>query len=520
MPDTSISKTQVIISGAGPTGLSLAVQLLRYNVDFVILDKKETTTIYSKALVVQARSMEILQEIDLSQKAIAEGQMTTGLALYYKGKRRAAVDLASLGEGVSEFPFALSLEQSKTEKLLADRLAEQGKQVLWKTEWIRYEENVESVIAYVKGSNGQEQKIVADYLVGCDGASSIIRHQMQLPFKGSTEPKLFYVADVFLTSSVIKENKIYMFLLPQSFVLFFPMVGSGHYRIVGVLPPAADGDAASAFPAVAAMIKQRIKAPVDFTELRWYSTYKVHSRMAESFMQGRCFIAGDAAHIHTPAGGQGMNTGIQDAYNLAWKLAFALRGEINQQALASYSTERSANARHLLQTTDRIFDIMSGVNSFWNFLRLTILPPLLPFFTSAKFFKKRVFPLISQTGISYPDSHLTSTSSLGTVKAGDRIHYFLFADGTSIFSHLKEPVFKLLFFGEEEKNKCNQINTSGIRLVTKLFTEIPTAIFGNERNFYLLLRPDNHVSYIGKDPTKCAELLQRLAPAKTRQSVA
>ena len=213
-------KTKVIIVGAGPTGLSMAVQLLRYDIDFIIIERNEKTTHLSKAVVVQARSLEIFQEIGLDKKALEAGRLTTAMNLFYKGKRKLSVDLAGLGEGLSPFPFALSLEQSKTEKLLVDHLSENKKMVQWGSEFSHFEQTDEKVTAFYKDAQGQEQKIEADYLVGCDGAGSLIRHQMGFPFKGDTMPKIFYVADVKLKSPIINKNELFIFLIKKGFVLF------------------------------------------------------------------------------------------------------------------------------------------------------------------------------------------------------------------------------------------------------------------------------------------------------------
>jgi len=348
------NKTQVVIVGGGPTGLSMAAQLLRYNIDFIILEKNEHTTLLSKAVVVQARSLEIFQQMNLADKAIKKGRITKALNLFYKGKRRASVEISGLGKGVTPFPYALSLEQSKTEKLLADYLTENGKTILWKSEFLHFEQNKDGISIYYKDANGEEQRIDAEYIVGCDGAHSLVRHQMNAAFQGDTVPKLFYVADVILRSSVINKDELFIFLIKKGFVLFFPMEGEGHYRIIGILPDHNNDTTNYEFTDIEKFIKMHIVSPVNFIELKWFSTYKVNSRMADAFMLDRCFIAGDAAHIHTPAGGQGMNTGIQDAYNLAWKLAYVLNKNLNTSVLKTYNTERMENARHLLHTTDKM----------------------------------------------------------------------------------------------------------------------------------------------------------------------
>ncbi len=501
------TKTQVIIIGAGPTGLSMAAQLLRYGIDFIIIEKNEQTTHLSKALVVQARTLEIFQELGIAEKAIAIGQVTTAMNLFYKGKQKTAVDIQGLGEGMSQFPFALSLEQSKTEKLLVDHLSENGKKIQWGSAFSHFEQGENGVSAFYTDDKGNEQKIEAQYLVGCDGASSLVRHQLGFAFEGDTDPKLFYVADVKLSSPVINKNELFMFMIKKGFILFFPMEGKGHYRVIGILPDHKDTDPPVTFISIKNYIKQEVVCPLDFEEVLWFSSYKVHSRKAGSFQGERCFIAGDAAHIHTPAGGQGMNTGIQDAYNLAWKMAFVLKGEVNPGVLETYTSERMGNAKHLLQTTDRIFDMMAGTNPVWNFIRLNLFPPLSGIITKYDFIKKRIFPLLSQIGIAYPDSDLTLKSSIGKIKAGMRMPYFVFADGKQIYDYLSKPAFKILFFGDKNGST---INDTSIKIASHNFTEIPRTLFGNETDFYILLRPDNHISYIGKDACICRQLLNRI----------
>jgi 2-polyprenyl-6-methoxyphenol hydroxylase-like FAD-dependent oxidoreductase len=315
------------------------------------------------------------------------------------------------------------LEQSKTEKLLVDHLAEQGKIVLWKCEFICFEQNENQITVYYKDSSRHEQKIETLCLVGCDGASSPVRHQMGLSFEGDTVSKLFYVADVKLKSTVINKDEPFIFLIKKGFIIFFPMEGMWHYRIIGILPDVKDAERKFEFADIADYLKQQISVPVAFEEVNWFSSYRVHSRKANAFENGRCYIAGDAAHIHTPAGGQGMNTGIQDAYNLAWKMALTIKRETKPDLLKTYNTERVENAKHLLQTTDKMFDIVAGTTVFLNFMRLRVFPTLMGLFTKSNFVKKKIFPLLSQIGIAYPHSYLTTPEAIGKVKAGDRMPY-------------------------------------------------------------------------------------------------
>lgn len=172
-----MQQAPVIIVGAGPTGLSLAAQLLRYHIDFIILEKNLKTTHLSKAVVIQARTLEIFHETGLATKAIEQGRLTTAFNMYYKGKRKLRLDIAGLSEGLSHFPFALSLEQSKTEKLMADHLAGSGKYVNWGCEFTHFTQDKDGVKVYYKDASGAEQMIEGEYLVGCNGSKSPVRHQ-------------------------------------------------------------------------------------------------------------------------------------------------------------------------------------------------------------------------------------------------------------------------------------------------------------------------------------------------------
>jgi 2-polyprenyl-6-methoxyphenol hydroxylase-like FAD-dependent oxidoreductase len=505
----NMTKTEVVIIGAGPTGLSLAAQMIRMDVDFMILDHKETTTTLSKAIVVHARTMEIFKELGIGEEAIRRGQIIHQLNLVRSGKANITINISNLGQGLSEFPFILSLEQSKTERLLYDFLQANKKDVLWNSDYAGMEQQPHKLIVSYRDKNGEIHKIEAKYIVGCDGAHSPVRHEMGKEFTGDTEPKLFYVADVLVKSDLITEKEFYFFMNQKTPAIFFGMEGENHYRIIGILPHTDDSDNTTyTFDDVAKELKKEMACKVEFPELKWFSTYKVSSRMVNSFGDGRAFICGDAAHIHTPAGGQGMNTGIGDGYNLAWKLALVLKGKLKPEVLDSYSLERTENARHLLKTTDRMFDLMAKDNLVWNFIREYVMPLMVKELSTTSMAKKTIFPLISQIGIAYPDSPLTISGSVHHVKAGDRMPFFMIG-GKSVYDFLKEPCFKILSFGH------HQIQTDfpaqhAVPLETYAFESVPEAIFGNQKSFHMLLRPDNHISYIGDDIQICFDFLRRL----------
>ena len=470
----------------------MACQLVRYDIDFIIIDKNEKPTHLSKAMVVHARTMEILNEIGIAEKAMAQGQTTTKMNLMTNGKIREHFRLGHFGEGLTQFPFILVLEQSKTEKLMVDYLASKGKQVQWSSEFLKVEEYDSYVEVTYKDKNGSEQKITGDYLIGCDGAKSPIRHQLGFAFEGDTEEELFFVADVKIDSAMLLPGNAYVNLTNGGFIIFFPMQGERHYRVIGVVPDEFKEKESLAFDDFKTIIKMQAQFELNFEETYWFSSYKVHSRKTNTFGRGRSYIAGDAAHIHTPAGGQGMNTGIQDTYNLAWKLAFVINGKADKNLLETYSLERVANAKRLLKTTDRGFDFITTEGLFGRFFRTYLMPFVAGIAVKTNFVMKSVFPMLSMLGIKYPKSTLTTESSIGKIHAGDRMPYFV-NNGVSIYEQLKNPNFKLLRFG-------NPATTSNL---FKDFDQIEIAeipeCFKEETDFCIVLRPDNYISYIGKD---------------------
>lgn len=498
------TKTDVIIVGAGPTGLSLAIQLMRYNIKFVIFDPKEGVTELSKALVVHARTLEIYDQIRLAEKAVAGGKRLQKGVLTHNGKVSARLDFSDFGGQLSPFPFLLIFEQSKNERLLYNYLQQHGQAVQWQTGLESLTQDATGVKAVVKTKSGEMQTIEAAYLVGCDGASSPTRHALSLNFSGSTQPRLFYVADVQM-EFLGNRDAFGAVMGEDSFVLIVPMQGDNRWRLIGNLPEyESQLDQEIVFDAIEAKVKRLAQVPMDITKVHWFSSYKVHTRRAETFSSGRCFLAGDAAHIHTPAGGQGMNTGIQDAYNLAWKLAFVLQGKADHSLLETYSEERVANAIRLLQTTDQFFDVAASDRWYLRFFRGNILPTLASLVSQFSPAKEFLFPVVSQIALNYEDSSLSQHQQRHkfAVRAGDRMPYFL-AEGENIYNRLRAPKFHLLIFSNE------QHGNSSLKLaaeyadcvdlhVIPLYPRV-VEIFGSKQFFQVLLRPDHYIAFLSPD---------------------
>src|SRR6185295_13027047 len=231
------------------------------------------------------------------------------------------------GKDLSQFPYMLMLEQSKNEELLYQFVRSHNHDVFWKTELESFSQDESGVTAEVKLPSGESQTIRGKYLVGCDGAKSVVRHELGLTFEGSTFERLFYVADARVDWE-FPHDALHVCLAKEVFVAFFPMPGEDRYRIVGTFPESKNKEQGEVdYEEIEREIKEQAQLSLEISDVRWFSLYKVHSRRVSKFSEGRCFLAGDSAHIHSPAGAQGMNTGIQDAYNLAWKLALVIKGE-------------------------------------------------------------------------------------------------------------------------------------------------------------------------------------------------
>jgi 2-polyprenyl-6-methoxyphenol hydroxylase-like FAD-dependent oxidoreductase len=499
-------QTDVIIIGAGPTGLALACQLVRSGIDFVIIEQNQGVTPYSKALGVHARTLEIYEQMGLAQQAIDRGTIAGAARLLTGGKVRAELDLSNLGAGLTAYPYVLFCEQSKNEQLLYEYLQQHSKTVRWQTELVTFSQTEEKVTAQVKTADSQSQTIEAKYLVGCDGPKSPVRHGLGIEFAGSTFDRLFYVADVKIDWN-LHHDAFHVCLLKNSLLVFFPLKGENRYRIVGTFPEEFTKDEGEV---LYAEIEQRIHEeagfPLKVRDVEWFSTYRVHSRHVSNFSAGRCFLAGDAAHIHTPVGAQGMNTGIQDGYNLAWKLALVLQGKADETLLETYSQERIENAKHLVETTDRMFQFAAGSNWLFAFLRTQVLPSIAPHVIGIEPVKKLLFPLMSQIGINYRHSALSQHTGDKPfkVKAGDRMPYLL-VKGQSIYDKLHQPKFHWLVFADaltDLPTLKKELESQDLELVD--FHVIPldpqvAKAFGTIESFNMLLRPDNYIAFISTE---------------------
>lgn len=444
--------TSVLIVGAGPSGLMMAAQLLRNGVQPVIIDIKKGPTNQSKALAVQARSLEIYRQLGIVDKVISGGKQAGGLAYHQDGKELVAVSLADLGNDKTPFPFIELYQQSKNERLLLDYLTQACCPVYWETSLTAITQHNGGVIATLQ-SGRSILTLSCDYLVGADGAHSVVRKQLAIPFTGDTYQHKFYLADVVLGNQIDGEQ-INLFLGEKGFAGFFPMPEDKAFRIVASLPDGFENKDDLTMDDVLPDLNQISAAALQVNKVNWCTIYKLHHRMADKFNDGRCFLIGDAAHIHSPVGGQGMNTGLQDAYNLGWKLAAVVNGQIKSSILGTYAAERMPVAKELLHTTDRVFNIITSRSWASKLLKKYVIPQGLKLFWQNDKLRRYFFSRVSQTGISYRDSKISLQLGKSTrIKAGDRLPYVKIFDEkqqviTDIHTWCNKPGFTLITFGD------------------------------------------------------------------------
>jgi 2-polyprenyl-6-methoxyphenol hydroxylase-like FAD-dependent oxidoreductase len=493
---------EVLIVGAGPTGLVLALWLTRLGVTVRIIDKTAEAGTTSRALAVQARTLELYRQLDLTDTVLALGHRIPAINLWVKGQPKARLGFESVGGDLTPYPFLHIFPQDQHERLLIKRLEELGVAVERRTELLGYTERDDRVLARLRVPEGQEESCEATYLAGCDGARSLVRETMGTGFPGGTYRQVFYVADVDLKGAVAN-GELHIDLDEADFLAVFPLAGAGRARLIGTVhDQRADNPETLRFEDVSHRAIENLKVQVE--KVNWFSTYRVHHRVTDHFRKSRAFVLGDAAHIHSPAGGQGMNTGIGDAVNLAWKLQAVLKGRAPDALLDSYDTERSKFARRLVATTDKVFTFATAEGRLADVVRTRIAPIVMPRLIGFEFAREYLFRTVSQIMLNYRDSPLSSGTA-GHVHGGDRLPWAGGVGGDN-FTPLANPVWQIHVYGSV-RLELDTWRTEH-RLPLHRFdwsSEHETA--GLARDAVYLVRPDTYVALV--DTTGAADAIER-----------
>jgi 2-polyprenyl-6-methoxyphenol hydroxylase-like FAD-dependent oxidoreductase len=487
-PPTDI---QILIVGAGPTGLALALWLTRLGVTVRIIDKTAEPGTTSRALAVQARTLEFYRQVGIADAVIEGGVEVPGANLWAGGAKAARLPLQRIGEGLSPFPFVLIYPQDAHERLLIEKLNALGVKVERPMELVRFEQQRESVRATLKRPDGSEEICEAVYLAGCDGAHSIIREALAIGYPGGTYAGLFYVADV-EASGPAADGELHVDIEDADFLAVFPLKG-GRVRLIGTLHEEPGRELT--FEDISDRAIEHLKFTI--RKVNWFSTYRVHHRVAQSFRNRRVFLLGDAAHIHSPVGGQGMNTGIGDAVNLAWKLAAVLNVGAADSLLETYELERIGFARRLVATTDRVFTFVTRQGPVARRVRTKVVPRIVPLLVKFPPVPHFMFRTVSQTGISYRDSTL-SEGAAGAVHGGDRLPWVRTSPNEDNFIPLTSLSWQVHIYGEPQRGVAEAC--SELQLACHVFAWIPEmGRAGFKRGSLYLVRPDGHVALADPD---------------------
>ncbi|GCE78972.1 FAD-dependent monooxygenase [Komagataeibacter oboediens] len=393
----------VLVVGAGPVGLTMAAELARHGVPVRLVDRLPARDGQSRALAIWARTLELL---DIA--GCADAFMAAGLRARTLDIHAGRTVLARIAFGAIASPFAclLMLAQPDTERLLEDHLRTLGGHIERGVELTDFVDTGTGVTCTLRHDSGEVETMDAAWLIGCDGAHSLVRRTLGLAFTGATLPTRFILADAHVTGLPTAPDALAMFWHPDGAAMFFPVPG-GRYRIIADVGPASVH--APDLRAVQTIVNRRGPGGVTVSDPVWLSAFGVNERRVRDYRAGRVFVAGDAAHVHSPAGGQGMNTGMQDAFNLAWKLALVERGQAGPALLDSYGIERGAVARQVLSDSGRVTRIVLLRNPLARLLRALVVRGV----SGLPVIRHMVAAHLSEIMVAYPGSPLNMGDAAG-----------------------------------------------------------------------------------------------------------
>jgi len=461
-----MNQTDVLIVGAGPVGLMLACELRRREIDCRIIDKYAEFPSTSRANGLQPRAMEVLDSLGVADKIAAESYRAKGFRILRGGSEVGRVEPNF--DASSRMVFA---NQAVVEKALRDKLAELGRQVERRHQLRNIDVRGDGIVADIEDmASGHVEQVYAKWLVGCDGVHSEVRTLLQLPFTGKDYPDEFVQADVYLEGD-LPEGFMTLWLNDQGLMAAIPFREPGLWRIAAQIFPDDDGNV----PRASVELFQRLlteraaDTSIKILEPVWLSNFVVHHRIVDHYRKGHVFLAGDAAHVHSPIGGQGMNTGIQDAYNLAWKLALVLNGS-PEALLDSYESERLPVGRKVLQQTDVNHRLRVSGSALADVLMDRVVFPLLRIPAILDVVGDFVLNRGAQLDVNYRASSLSEHVGFHKgIKAGDRAPDGGLLDPsgqrTSVFVQFRAPDFRLLIFqGRRDVADTNDLVAIGQRV--------------------------------------------------------
>ena len=490
-----MADTDVLIAGAGPTGLALALWLAQSGVRPRIVDKIGEPGTTSRALAVHARTLELYRQLGIADAVLSRGLGVHAVNLWIEGRRVAHVDFGEIGKGLSRYPDVIMFAQDEHERLLIERLSAAGVTVERPAALTGFDDRGDRVVARLRHADGREEICEAAFLAGCDGARSLVRDVLKTGFPGSTYAHVFYVADS-EASGPIMNGELHVAIDEGDFIAAFPMKGDRRVRLIGIVETE-ENDPKLGWDDVGRMVISRLGVNVE--RVNWFSTYRVHHRVVSHFRVGRAFLCGDAAHIHSPVGGQGMNTGIGDAFNLAWKVAAVIQSRADKRVLDTYEHERIAFARRLVATTDRVFELVTSNGPVATFVRLNVVPRVLPVLARREPVRRFMFRTVSQTSIQYRDSAL-SEGPASRVRAGDRLPWIRLDErDADNFAPLAALDWQAHVYGDPRPEVTALCRARGFAMHRFPWSDAMLDA-GLVRDAVYLIRPDGYIGFTDAGP--------------------
>ncbi|XXX77228.1 FAD-dependent monooxygenase [Sorangium sp. So ce134] len=533
-----------LVVGGGPTGLTMAGELARRGLTVRIVDKAlEPPSDHSRALAVQTRTMELFRRMGIVDAAMERAARVGGINVLRSNGQRARLPIFSFPELSTPMPGIFILQQFDTERVLASRLSALGVTLERGVELASYTQDSAGVTCALRRADGSSEEVRARWLLGCDGAHSPVRKGADIAFEGDTYDDHCMLGDL-IVDWPLPDGDLYISPSRQGVAAVFPVPGSHRFRVILIRPEAPPTHGANvSLEEFEAAMREMIPVPFQIQQAIVLSRYRLHHRVAARLRQGRVFLAGDAAHIHSPAGGQGMNTGIQDAYNLAWKLAAVEQGRMPAWLLDTYEMERLPVARRLVDFTDRLFGLMAGHGPVGRTLR-AVAPRLAARALGISAVQRRVLGFLSQLKIRYRKSPLSV--QIGNPpehgpRAGDRAPDAMVLSEAGEQVHLvdlmRDVDFTLLIFSgpqadggarERARKLAAQLGGPDLKVLVigapgRGGAADPDghahAAYGVASSAAVLVRPDGHVG-VRSDPLDEGELRQALGRLFTRRAEA
>jgi 2-polyprenyl-6-methoxyphenol hydroxylase-like FAD-dependent oxidoreductase len=403
-----------LVVGAGPTGLTAAVELSRLGVDVRIVDRAPERSLTSRALGIQARTVELLRVRGVGDELVRLGNPARATTLYSGGEKIASIELHRMP---SEFNYVLLLAQSETERLLTEQLNRQGVKVERGVELTALTRRRDSVSAVLRSGDGTEETVDASYVIAADGSHSVIRKTLGLAFVGRSLTHNYVLGDLHLAGDV-PEDQLSIFLARNGFLAVFPM-GDRRFRFMATDPDGITGDTGDPTPEdIQRLYDRTVHLPAQLYNLNWSSRFRINSRHMTTLRCGRVFFGGDSAHVHSPAGGQGMNAGIQDMINLSWKLAMVINGQARDELLDTYQSDRLPVIRQLVQMTERATRAFNSTNPLVH----AAITRLAPIVLARSRVQAKAAPRLGQLTASYRNCPIAKGGGrIGSLRAGDRV---------------------------------------------------------------------------------------------------